>query len=177
MSGVLSSLTGVASGGLVGSVLGLLRTASWRGVSFDMLDSTHSAGRRVHRFLFPGRDDTIHEDLGAIDGPIQISGLHVGDDYVRWQRRMEKACKEAGPGTLRHPWLGPLRVVLSEPASFKFEDKQLRVCTVTLTFEIWQERPTQQLSTIGGLLDALDDVLDQAREIIADALGDRKSVV
>ncbi len=168
MSGFLSSLTG---GSLLSGVLGLLQSASWRGVTFDMIDSRHSAGRRWAQFLFPGRADTVQEDLGAIDGPIEVSALLVGGDWLRRQKRLEAACKQAGPGTLLHPWLGEIKCILVQPAEFSFDHQQQLVCTVTLHFQVWQERKVAAPTTLGGLLDALDSAVDQAKQFLAGVLA------
>lgn len=178
MSGALSGLSSFTSGGLVSSLLGLTRTAAWRGVQFDVLDGKHSAGRRWVQFLFPGRPDTLQEDLGAMDGPIEINGLLIGDDWLRRQKRFEAACKAPGPGTLVHPWLGEIKVILIGPAEFGFDHQRQLVCSVTLRFQVWQERKPAVATTLGGLLDTIDTAIEGAQAYVAaivaplgDALG------
>lgn len=171
MSGALAALAAAAGAPLAASLLGVVQTAAWRGVAFDMLDSRHSAGRRWVQFLFPGRADTLQEDLGAIDGPIEVNALIIGDDWLRRQRRLEAACKQAGPGTLLHPWLGELRCTLVAPAEFQFDHQKQRVCTVTLRFQVWQEQPGAAPSSLGGLLDALDGAIDAAQLSLAGVLA------
>lgn len=180
MSGTLSLVSGIAGGdalaGPLGSVasgvLGLLRTAAWRGVTFEMLDSSHGAGRRWQKTLFPGRDDATHSDLGAEDGPITINALLIGDDYVRRARRLEAACKQPGPGTLLHPWLGELRVRLDGLARFKFEDAKIRVCTVEMAFERYPDPDAPpSADTLTELLDRVDGLLDEGRIMLAGALA------
>lgn len=170
MSGALASITSLASGPIGTAVLGLLRTASFRGVTFEMLDSEHGAGRRWVRFLFPGRPDTVHEDLGAVDGPIVVNAMLVGEDYTRRARRLEAACKAPGPATLLHPWLGPLQVVCAEPPRFHFSHDRLRVCTVQLVFHVWEQRAASTSLSLGGLLDAVDGLVDSARIFLAGVL-------
>lgn len=180
MSGALSAISSVAGGGLASSLLGLTRTAAWRGVIFDMLDSKHSAGRRWAQFLFPGRPDTLQEDLGAMDGPIEVNALLIGDDWLSRQKRLQAACKAAGPGTLIHPWLGELKVTLVAPAEFGFDHQRQLVCNVTLHFQIWQERKPSAPTTLGGLLDAIDGAIDSAELFVAGVvapLGDALALV
>jgi len=171
MSGALSSVASLAGGGIGQAVQGLLQATAWRGVSFDMLDSRHSAGRRWVQFLFPGRGDTLQEDLGAMDGPIEINGLLIGDDWLRRQRRIEAACKAPGPSTLLHPWLGEIKCVLVGPAEFGFDHQRQGVCTVTLRFQVWQERQVAPASSLGRLLDAVDAAIDSARLYLAGVLA------
>lgn len=132
-----------------------LLTASFRGVEFDIPDVREEVGRRVQRFFFPGRDDTLHQDLGAFDGPINVTGVIVGDDYVQRAEALRAAFRTAGPGTLVHPWRGELLVVLAEPATITFSDREIRVARFDATFEPWIEAAPPQIDTLGGLLTEL----------------------
>lgn len=132
-----------------------LFSASFRGVEFYMPDSRHEIGRRVQRFLFPGRDGTVDEDLGALDGPIAITGVLLGDDYIGQVRAMERAFRAEGPGLLVHPWLGELEVTLASPASITFDDRKIRFASFEVSFQIWDERRFPAVDTLGGLLDEL----------------------
>lgn len=127
--------------------------ASFRGVEFHMLDSRDATGRRWLKFLFPGRDDAAWEDLGALDGPISVSGILLGDDYVEQAEALRAACRQAGPGTLVHPWLGEIEVVLPEPAVFEYSDRSLRLCRFDATFERWRTAQAPALDTLGQLLE------------------------
>src|SRR5882757_9166886 len=97
--------------GLANSLL----DATFRGIPFSILDSRHEVGRRLQRFLFPGRDESAFQDLGAADGSIRITGLISGDDYVHQAQRLHTAFRLPGPATLVHPWLGDLVVLLEKP--------------------------------------------------------------
>ncbi len=155
MSGLLSGLGAVTS--LFDSLFG----ASFRGVEFEIPDTRQEVGRRVQRFFFPGRDDTKHQDLGAFEGPITIRGLIIGADYVERARALRAAFLEEGPGTLVHPWLGEIEVVLPQPASITFSDREIRLARFDATFE---RVPT---TAGGGLLDTLADLLDQVQRLRA----------
>lgn len=147
-----------------GSLLSLfdsLYGASFRGVDFDIPDTRQEVGRRVQRFWFPGRDDTVHQDLGAHEGPIGVTGLIVGGDYVARARALRAAFLEPGPGTLVHPWLGEIEVVLAQPATITFSEREMRVAR----FEAQFERVPS--SAKGGLLDTLADLLDQVQQLRA----------
>lgn len=104
-----------------------LLTASFRGVNFSIIDARHEVGRRCQRFLFPGTDQTVFQDYGALDGPIHITGLISGDDYTHQAWRLHTAFRTAGPATLVHPWLGGLKVVLAKPATISFSHAELRI--------------------------------------------------
>ena len=131
---------------------GALADASWNGVAFYMPDETHTVGRRVQRFFFPGQDQTAYQDLGAFDGPMHIRGLYVGDDYVQAAQALEAAFRTPGPGTLVHPWYGDLQMVLVEPAKIGFAQKQLRVVTIEATFAPFLPETPAATSSLDALL-------------------------
>lgn len=145
--------------------------ASWRGIPFHMPDARHEVGRRVVRMLFPGIDATAHEDLGAFDGGIAVTGIVLGDDYVRRARALEAAFREPGPGTLVHPWLGEIEVVLAKPAGITFTERELRVARFEAVFEPWVERGTAPLDTLGRLLAEADRAKAEARVFLRRVLA------
>lgn len=148
------------------SLLDELYDAEFRGVPFHMPDAREETGRRVVRFLFPGRDDGWHEDLGALDGRISVSGIIIGEDYIRRANRLRAAFREPGPGLLTHPWLGDMDVVLAEPAEISFSYGELRLARFTAAFEPFIERPPVKLDTLGQLLALLDAVREGARRLL-----------
>lgn len=117
-----------------GLLPGLL-PAAWRGVRFWAINAQHSVGRRIHQVLFPGLDLKTHDDTGPLDGPIRISGLVIGDDYVQQAQALHAAFRAPGPATLIHPWRGPIRCVLFRPASIEFDVSELRVARIDAEFD------------------------------------------
>ncbi len=148
------------------SLLDDLYDAEFRGIPFHMPDPREETGRRVIRFFYPGRDDTWHEDMGALDGRISVSGLIVGEDYVRRANRLRAAFRTPGPGLLTHPWLGDIDVVLAEPAEISFSDREIRLARFTAIFEPYVERPPIRLDTLGQLLALLDAIREGARALV-----------
>ena len=128
--------------------------ASFRGVEFHMARARDETGRRWVKMTFPGRDAAAWEDLGAFDGPIIVSGLILGDDYLFRARALQEACREAGPGTLVHPWLGEMEVVLAQPGVLDWDDRQVGLVRFEAVFERWQENTPPALDTLGGLFAA-----------------------
>ncbi len=137
---------------------------SWRGIAFHVPDVSTPAGRQIVSIALPGTDITLHEDLGLYTGPIHITGLVVGDDYVATAKALQAACEMPGPGTLVHPWLGPLTVVLKDPAEIRFEADKLRCVLFRASFEKWSGGAT--LGGIGTL-----DLVDAARDVLDGAVG------
>lgn len=154
---------------------------SWRGIQMHMPDVSTPAGRQIVSIALPGTDITLHEDLGLYTGPIPVIGLVVGDDYVATAKALQAACEMPGPGTLVHPWLGPLTVVLKDPAEIRFEADKLRCVLFRGSFEKWSGGATilggiGTLDLIGAAADLLDgalgDLLDVAVDLVADPIGD-----
>lgn len=135
------------------------RVGSWRGVPMHVPDISTPAGRRIVSTELPGIDVTLHEDLGLSTGAIRVTALLAGDDYIAQARAMQDACETRGPGTLVHPWLGEMLVVLKDPADITFRATELRTVQVRLTFERWSGAPVAGLSTLGLIAAAVEGVL------------------
>lgn len=140
-----------------GLLPGLL-PAAWRSQPFWAINAQHSVGRRIHQVLFPGLDLKTHDDTGPLDGPIRVSGLVIGDDYVAQAQALHAAFRAPGPGTFIHPWRGPIRCVLFRPASIEFDVKELRVARIDAEFD--------PVTTGAGFLATLGPLL-----VAAGALG------
>lgn len=130
----------------VGHVLPGCLPASFRGVSFFVPDASTEAGRRVAEALFPGVDRAAYDDLGLAPAVINIEGMMVGDDYVIQARALQVAFERPGPGTLIHPWLGAMSVILEEPGEISFSSTELRVARFSATFK----RAPSGLLSFGG---------------------------
>lgn len=86
--------------------------ASFRGVPFHWDKTGRKGGRRLAKFEFPDRDDPYIEDLGRRIREFPMTGYVLGDDYMAQRDLLETALDAAGPGTLVHPYRGPLTVVV-----------------------------------------------------------------
>lgn len=153
------------------SLDGALADASWNGVAFYMPDSRHQTGRRVQRFFFPGQDNTAYQDLGALDGPMRVQGLIVGDRYVHYGQQLEAALRTPGPGTLVHPWYGSLQMVLTEPATITYSQRELRVVKFEATFAPFYPRAAAATSTLDALLDDITSAQAGVQSFLAQALA------
>lgn len=180
MSGSLSTLglglsaldLGSVTGGTLGTGLlaDVLTTASLGGVTFDMIDSREAAGRRLARFLFPGRpvEEQKFQDFGTIDMPMHITGYLAGDDYVLRANRMRKVLLKAGRQTFVHPWWGRLKVRVLEPGEIHFAATSLRIARFSVTLVRDPGPPSakglfaQITDTLTNLLEAADAIVDEA---------------
>lgn len=91
-----------------------LRSASFRGLAFEMVDDDSAGGRRIVTHEFPGRDEPFHEDLGASVRAFSFRAVVIGSGYVASAEALEKAFLQAGAGTLTHPHYGEIQVVVKD---------------------------------------------------------------
>lgn len=159
------------------SLLPGLRPAAWRGVTFWVIDASHTVGRRIHATLYPGLDLKTHDDVGPIDGPFRISGLVIGDDYVAKTKALEAVFRAPGSGTFMHPWLGPVDCVLLRPAEISFAADELRVARIECEFDPTGDSVLSGLPGIGGLFASLTGLLGAVTGIIGAAVGLVSSVL
>jgi prophage DNA circulation protein len=146
-----------------------LLAASIAGVQFWMVDADDEGGRRVLRFLFPDQDQAQFEDLGQIDGEINVTGLLIGDDYIDQAQNLRAAFRTPGPWTLFHPWQGELQVVQAGEKLPKISVKQeeLRVARFTASFYLWDPPDPPSPDTYQDLSDSLDDITSSAEGLLA----------
>lgn len=150
-----------------------LQPAAFRGVRFDVVDVSHEVGRRIVTHFFPGVDAQAREDQGEMRGPIAVAGFLIGDDYVGRARALDAALRAPGPGTLVHPWLGELRVVVPAGAKIKFSVSELRVMRFEATFEPEAGSLAGGVSTLSRLVSSLDLVRSAASGLVTAALAAR----
>lgn len=110
-----------------------LQPGSWRGVGFVMDAAATTTGRRIAMHEYPYRDTVWPEDLGKLPRQYVFRAYLTGDDVYQQRDRMMAACERAGAGTLVHPTLGSLTVVLLN-ASFTDQRDRGRYIEVAFSF-------------------------------------------
>lgn len=119
----------------ISDVLPGLLPASYRGISFHVPDTSTQVGRRVAEHLFPGIDQAAYDDFGLATQTVQVEGLIVSGSYIAQAQALKAAFETPGPGTLIHPWLGPMQVIMEETAEISFAAHELRVVRFSATFK------------------------------------------
>ena len=144
-----------------------LLDASYRGITFYVIDTRQEVGRRIQRTLFPGKDGSNFQDLGVLDGPIRVTGLLSGDDYVAQAAKLRDAFRTAGNGHLVLPWIAPADVYLQGPASISFTQTELRIARFAATFvtDLTASAPTTD--TLALLMASIDDQMTEAKAWLA----------
>jgi prophage DNA circulation protein len=132
-----------------------LQPGSWRGVGFVMDAAEAKAGRRVAVHEYPYRDTVWPEDLGKLPRRFAFQAFLTGDDVYSQRDAMIAACEQSGPGTLVHPTMGTVQVVLLD---FTVIDRRERGRYVEITFAFVLagdiSYPTTAISTGQNVADA-----------------------
>jgi hypothetical protein len=166
MSGVLSAavdVLGLFEGGLI--------DASFAGIDFTIINHREAPGRRALRFLFPGRDTPVFEDLGADTDPISITGFYAGEDYVDQAAALRAAVSQPGPYSFIHPWLGTLQVMLASKPTLSLSADELRVLRIELRLWIYSPPVTAPLDMLSLLLAALADIKQGVQQFMDTVLA------
>ncbi|MXV43903.1 hypothetical protein GS501_02400 [Saccharibacter sp. 17.LH.SD] len=180
LEGLGGSLLSQWGSGLAGGLFSRFATlASLGGVSFAIVNSHEEIGRRITRVLFPDLPPSkqIFQDFGAIDTPITITGLIVGDDYVIRAERMRKVLATPGKLTLLHPWWGRLKVRLIKPAQISFDEGKIRLAHFQAQLVRDPDPPAPKgffgslFDSINNLLTEADALLDEAQTALAEVLS------
>ncbi|SFW54248.1 Mu-like prophage DNA circulation protein [Pseudomonas sp. NFACC09-4] len=87
------------------------RAATFRGVGFFVATADSSHGRRQAVHETAQRDVPFAEDLGRKSREFGITGYLLGKEYDVAREELIRACEQAGPGVLVHPYRGELTVV------------------------------------------------------------------
>uniref|UniRef100_A0A7C1P8V6 DNA circulation N-terminal domain-containing protein n=1 Tax=Agrobacterium albertimagni TaxID=147266 RepID=A0A7C1P8V6_9HYPH len=152
-----------------------LLPGSYRGRTLHFLDASSEHGRRVLEYLFPGVDAPAYDDFGLLPSVVTIDALVIGDDYKGQVKSLQRAFETPGPGLLMHPWLGPMSVILEEPASIAFSVRELRVARINVRLKRVQigGGVGQVLSGLGGgvasLLSAAQALIDVVDVLVLSA--------
>ena len=91
-----------------------LRPATFRGAQFLLLAAEGEHGRRYASHEYPLRDEPWHQDLGRKAKVLKLEGFVVEPGHIAKAKALIDACEKPGPGTLTHPWLGDLNVIVTE---------------------------------------------------------------
>lgn len=109
------------------------RAATFRGVGFFVATADSSHGRRQAVHETAQRDIPLTEDLGRKSREFGITGYLLGKEYDVAREELIKACEQAGPGVLVHPYRGELTVVCRGLTVSETSDEGGK-CSLTMTF-------------------------------------------
>ncbi|MCY1666239.1 DNA circularization N-terminal domain-containing protein [Rhizobium sp. SL86] len=107
----------------------------YRGIEIAIVDTSSEVGRRVLEYLFPGVDQAAYDDFGVLPSIVSIEAFILADDYRAKAKRLQAVFETPGAGLLIHPWLGPMSVILEEPARISFSSRELRMVRISARFK------------------------------------------
>lgn len=147
-----------------------LRSASFRGVPFEVEGDSGTFGRRTQVHEYPQRDKPWSEDLGRATRNFEITAFVLGEDYLGRRDELLAALETEGPGLLIHPWYGELTVNIKDPARVSHSFRDGGMCTIALSFvEAGELEFPSAASSLGAqALIAADDMGIEAAADFAD---------
>ena len=95
-------------------ILDQLYPCSFNGVSFLVISTEVSGGRKTISHEFPNQDNRYVEDLGLLNETIRITATLPTEDYFFAREALKAALELKGYGTLIHPFQGIRQAVCSE---------------------------------------------------------------
>lgn len=110
-----------------------LQPASIRGVGFYIDTASGQAGRRVAVHEYPQQEESWAEDLGKKAGSQSLQAFLVGADYDLARDALFDALDKSGPSTLVHPYLGTLKVQVTD-YDWSISTRQGGYCKVTINY-------------------------------------------
>nr|BDD45834.1 tail protein [Gammaproteobacteria bacterium] len=91
---------------------GFTARGSFRGAEFWVREAKFEGGRRVQSVEYPLRDIPFNEDLGRKARKYTFEAYCIGPDYHLERDALRAEIEKPGPGTLKHPYLGNINVVV-----------------------------------------------------------------
>jgi len=141
------------------------RAATFRGVGFFVATADSSHGRRQAVHETAQRDIPYTEDLGRKSREFGITGYLLGKEYDVGREELIKACEQAGPGVLVHPYRGELTVVCRGLTVSESSDEGGK-CTISMTFLEAGEAsyPSAKVDSVNAISEKGNEVTDAAKE-------------
>ena len=90
-----------------------LRSASFRGVPFQVEGGTLTFGRRLAVHEYPQREKPYVEDLGKKAREYRLDAFVIGPDYMDKRDALIAALETPGAGQLVHPYFGSVVVTVT----------------------------------------------------------------
>jgi prophage DNA circulation protein len=141
------------------------RAATFRGVGFFVATADSSHGRRQAVHETAQRDIPYTEDLGRKSREFGITGYLLGKEYDVAREELIKACEQAGPGVLVHPYRGELTVVC-RGLTVSESSEEGGKCTLSLTFLEAGEAsyPSAKVDSVNAISEKAGEVTEAGKD-------------
>lgn len=140
------------------------RAATFRGVGFFVATADSNHGRRQAVHETAQRDIPYTEDLGRKSREFGIAGYLLGKDYDVAREELIKACEQAGPGVLVHPYRGELNVVC-RGLTVSESSEEGGKCTISMSFLEAGEAsyPSAKIDSVNAISEKGNEVTEAAK--------------
>ena len=150
-----------------------MQTASYKGVSFEVININDSADRAVVEHLYPYLNGGDLEDMGLNPKQVQLQAIFNGNGYYTEVTRFLKMMEQGGAGVLVHPIFGRMPNMLCTSYSIRHDAENINYCALDLTFkEATEAEPifvfeSPIVGKIDGLFNQIDALFAQGSEFWA----------
>lgn len=149
------------------ALLGRMRKASFKGVSFLVKNSNIVFGQQTVTHKYPNSDKTEVEFLGLSGSDrFDLELIVHGADYLEKRNRLKKILEEPSLGLLIHPFQGEIKCSVVS-ASLVENDANLGLAKFSVTFQKSNDPsyPTTATNTKNLILRNLDAVLNKTSSL------------
>lgn len=138
-----------------------IQVASFRGVSFEVINVSDTFERRIAEHEFPYKDGAQLEDVGRRARPVSIETIFHGSDYLAELIAFLGVANEGATGTLIHPILGALE---AKVVSVEVEHDQSRRDSASVRLEFKEDGVNTQVPSLLSIQSAADDLNAQSAQ-------------
>ncbi len=150
--------------------------ASFRGITFDVINTRDTFARDVAQYEYPFVDGGDVEDLGRKPRNLRMTALFWGDDYESRLQTFLVELDKKGSGELIHPVFGSMPKMQLIECQVSHEAENVDYCVVELVFIeaatnvpfFGQEYPTAQADAI---FNKVQSALDKEQTLLDNALA------
>lgn len=141
------------------------RSASFRGVTFEVKERSFTSGRRTQVHEYPNKDTPYTEDMGKKAQNFQVQAFVIGETFAARRDALIRACERQGAGILIHPDYGTKNVIC-DGISIKESSEQRRMAVIDLTFIEAGEKAMSSVATdwLGSITDSAHALIDSAHD-------------
>lgn len=140
------------------------QTASYRGVSFEIMPSDNSGGRRLVTTSYPFTDDHYNEDLGDKPETWSVKGMFVGDGFRDSLAIAKRLWRRGGVGVFFEPTENKAHQVQLIDWSFSYDSKILNAVEFSIELIEAAEKPYPGI--LNSLSAQIDGIVDEYLGIV-----------
>lgn len=112
------------------------KPAAYKGVSFLMITSRTTGGRKDALFEFPNSNKQTIEDLGLRPRSYTMSAIIPHEDYLEQRDNLLRALEDGEKGPLEHPFYGRVENIVARPYTINERITDLGRAELELSFAV-----------------------------------------